>query len=341
MFVRRLVPFAVVCLALLAFVSTASARVVECGEVLTEDTTLDNDLYCGTPDEALPYPALEIGAPGITVDLNGHEVWVVPDEGTALRNVGHDDVTIENGRIGGSVFLVTGVRLAQVERNVLRNLTVQGYAVFVATETADLRLSHVRLRGWTGSFVSGVNADLNDLDADGELVVRGNGHRIRSVSSSGEPLSVTGDGNRVDRVSGAHLGVYGSGNTIVGNETPILGIGGNRNLVATNVAREIHLAPAARTNTLVGNTATGGGHYSDGIYVPADALGNTLRGNVAYGNSDDGIHVDAPGTALADNRAYENGDLGIEAVPGVIDDGGNRAWDNGNPLQCLNVECGR
>ena len=66
---------------------------------------------------------------------------------------------------------------------------------------------------------------------------------------------------------------------------------------------------------------------------------NTVEGNTANGNGDDGIDVQNANTTLTSNTANDNVDFGIEAVPGVIDGGGNRAFGNGNPLQCLNVVC--
>jgi len=90
---------------------------VSCGDVLTEDTTLDGDLSCsGT--------ALVIGSDDITVDLNGH---VLSGDGTGMgvdNSGGYDGVTIENGTI------------QDFEEGVLAqgadDLTLQGLAVIGA-----------------------------------------------------------------------------------------------------------------------------------------------------------------------------------------------------------------
>ena len=47
--------------------AAASGQPVACGQVITEDTTLENDLSC-------PGDGIVIGADGITLDLNGHTV---------------------------------------------------------------------------------------------------------------------------------------------------------------------------------------------------------------------------------------------------------------------------
>jgi large repetitive protein len=83
----------------------------------------------------------------------------------------------------------------------------------------------------------------------------------------------------------------------------------------------------------------------DGIFVgegPYGRVGATVIGqNVSSRNEDDGIDVESTAAEVTRNRANRNGDLGIEAVPGVTDGGGNQALGNDNPLQCLNVACGK
>src|SRR5918995_4880123 len=69
-----LVIFALAVAGLMAFgASQASASHVSCGDVITEDTTLDSDLDCGDLSGGAP-PALTIGADGVTLDLNGHTI---------------------------------------------------------------------------------------------------------------------------------------------------------------------------------------------------------------------------------------------------------------------------
>src|SRR5438094_176259 len=64
---------------------------VRCGDVLTKDTSLDSDLI------DCPGDGLIIGADGITVRLNDHEINAASLGTVGIRNVGHDDVTIIGG----------------------------------------------------------------------------------------------------------------------------------------------------------------------------------------------------------------------------------------------------
>ena len=52
----------------LAWAPPASASHVNCGDVITQDTTLDSDLL------NCPGDGLVIGADGVTVDLAGHTI---------------------------------------------------------------------------------------------------------------------------------------------------------------------------------------------------------------------------------------------------------------------------
>ena len=82
-----------------------------------QSTRLLNDLVdCGGH-------GLIVGAPGITIDLDGHVVDGLGLDAGILNN-GHDDVTIKNGLI--SQFLY-GVQLNPgTARNVVRDLRIEG-----------------------------------------------------------------------------------------------------------------------------------------------------------------------------------------------------------------------
>lgn len=92
----------------------AKATTVQCGDVLTVDTTLDSDLFCSES-------ALIVGADGITIDLNGHSiVWVgAPGFANGIHNQGFDDVAILNGEITG---FLNGVSIFGVQGNLITHL---------------------------------------------------------------------------------------------------------------------------------------------------------------------------------------------------------------------------
>jgi large repetitive protein len=365
---HRLVVVALAIVALSAIAAApASAQPVSCGQVVTQSIKLDSDLIC-QPSADNPRPdALVIGAPGITVNLNGHFVFGYH---YAIRNDGYDDVVVRNGRGAGDYETV---HLEGAERNTLRDLTLDGliYAVrgldvnrlsligsrtgFVVSMSGDGIV--VRNNVFTGGMATlYVGGDGNDIvrntstNAEGAITAVGSHSRIawNTITPSidaGINLS-HGDGNVV-----AHNSITGSpnwgwcgmvledvrdshvrDNTVAYEQTAIWLKSGERNVFVGN-----HVANAPATGTCPTYDATQA--PQDGLHVDAAASGTVLWGNVASKMKDDGFDVDAAGALLRRNRANDNGDLGIEAVPGVTDLGGNRASGNGNPLQCLNVVC--
>ena len=107
----------------------ALANHVGCGDVVTQDTTLDSDLVgcSGT--------ALTIGGDHVRLDLGGHRVGdcCYPDT-TGIDDLGRRGVVIENGRVLG----VTGIRLVNAHETVLRDLAVYGpFAISLSHSTGN------------------------------------------------------------------------------------------------------------------------------------------------------------------------------------------------------------
>ena len=111
---RHLAVFpALVTAAVLVPCAPASAQPT-CGQTITEDTKLESDLICQS-SEADPSPdGLVIGAPGITLDLNGHSVYAYH---YGIRNEGYEDVVVRDGGVGGDY---EAVHLVAAKRNTLR-----------------------------------------------------------------------------------------------------------------------------------------------------------------------------------------------------------------------------
>ena len=88
-----------------------------CGQVLTQSTLVRNDLA------DCQFDGLVIGADGITVDLDGHTIDGVGGA-SGIRNDGHDDVTIRNGRV---VQYDYGVALnTDTQRNIVEAMALEG-----------------------------------------------------------------------------------------------------------------------------------------------------------------------------------------------------------------------
>jgi parallel beta-helix repeat protein len=205
--------------AICAFAPTAQASPavdVSCGEVITRDTRVANDL------NDCPGSGLVIGAPGITLDLGGHRIdgngELAPDGETEAgidNTAGHDGVTIKNGAI--REFDV-GVSLPELSRNRLTGLRVFHNTIL----GMDLDLSdHSVIKnssftgngadfGGPGIFLIGSHHNrIEDNHAarnggDGLLVIDSSGNRIEDnpFADNGEAgLSVVGDSadNKVRR----------------------------------------------------------------------------------------------------------------------------------------------
>jgi large repetitive protein len=108
--------------------TAGAAATVECGDVLTAHTLVEDDLTDCADD------GLVIGAPDIVVDLNGHtidgttafceEVPCTPRNQGIDNREGHDGVTIKNGTVTG---FHDGVRLVEADGNILEDLTVRAF----------------------------------------------------------------------------------------------------------------------------------------------------------------------------------------------------------------------
>jgi parallel beta-helix repeat protein len=116
--------------------TTNTGTAVTCGQTITTSTKLGNDL------NLCPGDGLVVGAPNITLDLNGHSISAkdtgLPDltcpyptdaPSYGVNNGGgYDGVTIKNGSVG-AVFngFNDGVWLNDADDNTLQNLAVGGH----------------------------------------------------------------------------------------------------------------------------------------------------------------------------------------------------------------------
>jgi parallel beta-helix repeat protein len=337
----------------------AFASHVQCGDVITQDTTLDSDLI------GCAGRALEIGADDITLDLNGHMIEQDPYGGLVGIDdrSGFDRLTLQGPGFIPSVYLVGS------SDSSIRSLS---------TEEIQMRLSDgAEIKG--NSLSPGQGPDYQPpcsalflYESDGALIKNnsfssygggpgtscygwaiaadGSDHNFiegNSWSKNGFALTLLGDHNLIRNNSGSHndsgITIRGDNNFIRGNRmvenSSGIELAGQNNEVTGNVAFA-NLSSgidALGTNRLVRNRAIR--NRLSGFTIGGGAV---VERNVANENGEDGIHVYEPGATLARNRTDDNVDLGIEAIAGVIDGGGNRASGNGDLFhrgQCLNVSC--
>ena len=328
---------------LIAWAQPASAAHVLCGDVITQDTTLDSDLV------NCPGDGLVIGAGGVTLDLGGQTI----DGSDAVHSVGvnnrgaHDGLTIVNGIIsnfrgsvhlveqqGGEVsHLVTDSSIALQDSSDIRiERNVAGGSIGVLNDSDRVLIARNDVAG--GVIAQGTPPFLSFGGFPDDAVIDRNTIRPSMALFQAPNASVTR--NRVlaspsDPIA-AGIFIRGSqGSTLV-----------DRNEVSgAPIGISLFLTRGTVTRNLVVENAT------DGIWAATNAF-VLIERNRSERNGDDGVDVDVTplpplfGTeppTLSRNFAGFNGDLGIEAVPGVIDGGGNKAKGNGNPLQCVNVTC--
>jgi hypothetical protein len=144
-----LVAAALVAGALAAPASQASAP-LHCGATITESTKLTQDLT------NCPGVGIQIGADGITLDLDGHTVAAAAKRNPkahGILNVGHDRVTIKGGTVQG--FGAYGVRLAGVQRNHVVDMKMT--ANFTGIGLVESSKNLVEGSAMTGSRFVGVN----------------------------------------------------------------------------------------------------------------------------------------------------------------------------------------
>jgi parallel beta-helix repeat protein len=326
------------------FVSSgqAFAAHVTCGDVITQDTTLDSDLI------DCPADGIVIGAHGITLDLNGHTV-----DGNAVG------CAVSNG---SSEWCASGTEPAY-GRVTIRDGTVRGFLVGIGLQTADdnalvrLRIGHSYVRGIWMYDVSRTLVEENIVSSGIMLQAAGNILRRNRISHSvGHGIEQwEGERNRIEWNVISHNG----GDGIFANAFSEMLV--RRNLVAANGGAGLQVGDGVIGTVIEGNRVQDNGgpgiamiegvhrnrisdntvsrNSGDGIQLNSDGSYNLVVANHVSRNTGDGIHSDTVFDTITRNMVVRNGDFGIEALPEVVDGGGNRAVANGNPLQCLNVLC--
>jgi Periplasmic copper-binding protein (NosD) len=332
----------------------ALGATVNCGDTITQDTTLDSDLLgCSSP-------ALTIAGNDVTLDLNGHVVdgGVTTSRSETTYPPG-TRVVVENGTVKNGGLNISSYEFATVRR------VVSGAIRVVDSGTVLVQRNRVVKESLTGggtvfgedSGGSSTGEDVrvihNVISGGNEGVGFGRGTKSALVAHN----LITGNGVGVDAGRGAPLTVVD--NIIRANSFGGIGIGTASLVASNNVIRDngnygVHLVFASAE--LTGNVISGNG--GNGIEVP-DHAGLTVSKNVVSRNGGDGVflgevvsgrlgsnRIDRNRTdgvhvtdfnshvTLIGNHTWFNGNLGIEALPGTLG-GDNWAKHNGNPLQCV------
>jgi large repetitive protein len=331
--------------------SAGQAHPVRCGDTITRDTRLKNDLV------NCPGNGIVIGADNITLDLNRHTVdgdGVVGCEELYScdfgvdNTAGHHGVTIKDGSIRE---FATAVVALGANHNRLRRLSsshnILGGVLLIESPGARIEQNSISANGLTtdqaGLIVfdsSGVRIEGNSVSDNGDIGMFLQGvddSRVERNSVSGNPeAGVILDGNR-NEVSGNRaskngdgISVGGDSNTIVSNRVSdsfacpdgcgagIGSTGGTGNLIARNV-----VARASRAGIWIADFEEEGG-------LPE--IDNVVERNLVVDSEVDGVLVESTvtDTLLERNIAIRAGDDGIDVDSPTTTLTRNKAERNGD-----------
>jgi parallel beta-helix repeat protein len=341
------------------------AVAVSCGETITADTKLANDLT------DCPGDGIVIGADDIRLDLNAHTVDGDDDRfGSADSGIdntaGHEGVTIKGGSIRE---FVEGVEVDGARDNIVRDLATSrnSHAGIFVSESTDVR---VKKNSVFTNIAGIVVADASDVRVEHNTVsdsvfgaaipvFRSDHVLVADNSATGSAASGVflndSENSRVERndVSGNETGIFldegSAGNVLVGNDAigntfdgVVLEVGTHDNLVTNNLLRANGFSGVfvvgSDDNRIENNSVIANGEGSVGgihLFVPPEEPGLTSNDNVISNNrlvatDGDGVLVDAgqSGNVIEGNRASENTDDGIDVDSSATTLTANTADDN-------------
>jgi parallel beta-helix repeat protein len=266
-------------LAVPVWTTAASGAVLACGQTITQNTILDNNL------SGCANNGIVIGANNITLDLNGRTV-----AGTAA-----------SGDQGGIVLVGrTGVTV--------KNGTVRGFDVGVVIEGGS---------GNTVTGVQAIDnigyAGFNARGGDGIAILSSSNNRIINNSTvNNGPFSGIGIYTEVDSAHPRATGGISSGNLVDGNFVNHNIEGRTANNVVNNDNIGIRLEPGNTRNTISNNRVNDSG--LDGITLFARNTFTIIRGNQVTNNGlyrvaarrGNGIGLQIGGANGANDNIIEN-----------------------------------
>ena len=320
-----------------------SADVLQCGDVITRDVTLEADLACQDHQDGLI-----IGASEVTVDLGGHTIYGPGDSlgGAGIVNEGHRHVTIRNGAINGFFLGVhlLGASESTVEDLVLERIAVSGISLYSASGNTVRRITSRANAAWDPfQWVSVSESDHNEIVSntftralEAIRVARSSSNTVARNSTSGAWVGIAleySDTNEITSntiIDGRYEGIRlssSSGNSVTANTITDMGdLGDGVSLIYDSDMNDISQNTVSRAQR--GITVEGGGvtfaegnvvdrnrlseNAGVGIHILGNTAGAEVTRNVITGNGHTGIEVEAgsSGIWLAFNKTDRNGTAG-------------------------------
>jgi Periplasmic copper-binding protein (NosD)/Right handed beta helix region len=245
--------------------------ITSCGQTVTDDAVLSQDLSCPGSD------GIVVGSSGITIDLNGHVLrgdGVAGHDGISVDT--YDQVTIRNGTVrnfGYGIDATNGAAGLAVSNMVVSGSTMDG--VFALDAGVKITKTTVARNGLKGITV-GDSASVTSTTAVGNaygIEMQGSGLSLRSTSAVGNTqIGVLVDGNSASIASATASGNGSRGISVTGNSVSI-----KSTTVSGNGAFGIVVAgdaPVLNGNRADGNGFPGGA--SDGVGKGISADGYTI-----------------------------------------------------------------
>jgi hypothetical protein len=311
---RHLLLVVLLALGLLALgAGPALGQPLGCGAVVTQDTTLTNDLLdCGAD-------GLVIGADGITIDLNGHTIsgQIIsggePGQVGIDNSGGYDDVTIRNGTV--RFFARGGIHLAGADRNRVQDLTMDffdEFGILLETGSGNRFLGNsVDRPGQVGIGIFG-----SAVASRGNLI---NENLVNASNTAGIALrfgTITGttiENNEVDDNGGEEQ--WGAGIVVSLSDADIVRTVVRRNRLDFNFGGGISVGGSAEDTVVERNTLDDS--FGPAIESNGDRTlirGNTITSTLFPGSTGFGIQVDSGGedTRVEANRIDRAGFVSID-----------------------------
>lgn len=272
------------------FAGPAHATHVACGQVITQNTTLDSDVGPCSNNGII------VGANNITLNLNGHQVFgtTVPDDGVGILISGRTGVRVHDGTVRD---FDAGVGIVGGSANTVEDLTATRNIGSSLTDFGD------------GIAVSGSN---NNTIRDNVVTENAPFDGIGLFNGSSFN-SVTG--NVITDNSGVRTG--GPHDTTEEDDGIRLEPGSRSNLVEDNQVKRngldgIAVFFNATDNVIRDNVVEANGFHEqpnragDGIRVFLQANRTLVEDNQSLSNARDGIGIDSTANQILDNTALGN-----------------------------------
>ena len=296
----------VVVVLLLSFtapIGVAHADHIACGQVITENTTLDSDVG------PCPGDGIVIGASGITLDLARHRV-LGTGTSVGILAFGHSDVRIANGTVAG---FAGGVRVLFGTGVTIEDLVVRDNGTDGIVLGSNFN-NEVRRNVIAGNGAAGISTGASGGNViESNVISRNTGPGVHLGSRSGHFASglntVSRNAISENGGDGVLLGGFGVTHTqILGNS--ISNNGRNGVLVSISRGSAAQCCDLIQGNVVRGNAANGILIQLDQpLFIP---LNNRVLGNTAVFNGVFDLADENPG---CDNNTWAGNVFGTRNQP--------------------------